>query len=249
MQLLLNTHLHSDHCGGNAALQRRFVGLRTLIPPGLAEAVRRWDETALTYATTGQTCPQFSIDDVLKPGESICLGTRLWRIHAAPGHDPHSVILFEPESRVLISADALWEHGFGVVFPELEGDDAFAEVGETLDVIESLRPLFVVPGHGAMFSDVGAALERARSRLAAFRRDPSRHALHAAKVLLKFKLLELERVQSPELVAWAIKTPYFALVHDQWFGERLLPEWIDAVIDDLVRTGAAVRHADCLTNV
>jgi hypothetical protein len=33
---------------------------------------------------------------------------------------------------VLISADALWENGFGVVFPELEGDDAFAIVAATL---------------------------------------------------------------------------------------------------------------------
>ena len=51
------------------------------------------------------------------------------------GHDTHSVILFEPVSRTLVSADALWERGFGVVFPELDGDDAFAEVADTLDVM------------------------------------------------------------------------------------------------------------------
>jgi glyoxylase-like metal-dependent hydrolase (beta-lactamase superfamily II) len=27
------------------------------------------------------------------------LGSRPWQVHAAPGHDPHSVILFEPERR------------------------------------------------------------------------------------------------------------------------------------------------------
>ena len=37
LDLLLNTHLHSDHCGGNAALQARHPGVRTLIPPGQAE--------------------------------------------------------------------------------------------------------------------------------------------------------------------------------------------------------------------
>ena len=30
-------------------------------------------------------------------------------------------------ARVLISADALWENGFGVVFPELDERDAAAE--------------------------------------------------------------------------------------------------------------------------
>ena len=33
---ILNTHLHSDHCGGNAALQQRYPALRTDIPPGEA---------------------------------------------------------------------------------------------------------------------------------------------------------------------------------------------------------------------
>ena len=49
---LVNTHLHSDHCGGNAALQAGYPRLRTLIPPGLAAAVRNWDPVKLTYQPT-----------------------------------------------------------------------------------------------------------------------------------------------------------------------------------------------------
>ena len=45
---LLNTHLHSDHCGGNAALQQRYPSLQTLIPPGQAAFVADWDVQALT---------------------------------------------------------------------------------------------------------------------------------------------------------------------------------------------------------
>ena len=40
------------------------------------------------------------------------------------GHDPHSVILFEPQDRILISADALWEAGFGVIFPDASSADS-----------------------------------------------------------------------------------------------------------------------------
>ena len=53
LDLVVNTHLHSDHCGGNAALQGAYPQSRTLIPPGQADAVRAWDEDALTYAPTG----------------------------------------------------------------------------------------------------------------------------------------------------------------------------------------------------
>ena len=62
----------------------------------------------------------------------------------APGHDTHSVILFEPVGRLLVSADALWERGFGVVFPELDGEAGFDEVAQTLDVMEALQPLLVI---------------------------------------------------------------------------------------------------------
>jgi glyoxylase-like metal-dependent hydrolase (beta-lactamase superfamily II) len=238
---LVNTHLHSDHCGGNAALQSHYPALRTAIPPGLAESVRHWDVDALTYAPTGQTCPQFGFDALLLPGTEVQLGERLWQVHAAPGHDTHSVVLFEPTARVLLSADALWERGFGVVFPELEGEQAFDAVARTLDVIEALKPAVVIPGHGAVFADPAAALAYARSRLDSFVADPSRHLRHGVKVLLKFKLLELQTVDTDALIHWARSTPYFARFYQQHFTDQDFTRWIDALLDDLVRAGAASR--------
>lgn len=208
LDLLLNTHLHSDHCGGNAALKAMFPNLQTLIPPGLASAVTDWDEELLTYAPTGQHCPRFSHDGLLLPGASLRLGNGVWQVHGAKGHDPHSIVLFQPEDRLLLSADALWQNGFGVVFPELEGQSAFDEVGETLDLIEALAPITVVPGHGSVFQDVPEALERARSRLHQFKSDPERHLRHAQKVLIKFRLLEWQRIEHEALFAWALNTPY-----------------------------------------
>ena len=38
------------------------------------------------------------------------------------------MVLYEPELELLISADALWENGFGIVFPELEGGSGFDAV-------------------------------------------------------------------------------------------------------------------------
>jgi glyoxylase-like metal-dependent hydrolase (beta-lactamase superfamily II) len=239
LDLLLNTHLHSDHCGGNAALQERHPGLSTLIPPGLADAVRRWDTDELTYGPTGQYCPQFRFDDTLKPDSSILLAGREWQIHAAPGHDLHSVVLFDPQSRTLISADALWENGFGIVFQELEGERAFDEVADTLDLIERLQPVVVIPGHGAVFSDVPGALKRARSRLDAYEADPVRHAAHAAKVLLKFRLLEVQRETVEGFCAWAESAPYFELVRRRWFAGETARSWIPRLLAELARSGAA----------
>lgn len=248
LRTMVNTHLHSDHCGGNAELQARFSGAQTYIPPGLAPAVRAWDPVALSYAPTGQHCPPFRIEGVLQPGSSIELGDRQWQVHAAPGHDPNSVVLFEPGSRTLISADALWENGFGVVFQELEGERAFEEVGATLDMIERLAPAIVIPGHGAVFSDVPAALARARSRLEAYVAHPARHAAHAAKVLIKFKLLELQRVPADEFQSWVATTRYFQLVRDRWYSSVEPTDWFAQLVEDLVRGGAVRRDGDDLVN-
>ncbi|MBX3586032.1 MAG: MBL fold metallo-hydrolase [Ramlibacter sp.] len=248
LALLANTHLHSDHCGGNAALQARYPRMKTLIPPGLSAQVRDWDPDALTYAPTGQFCPRFRFDGLLESGQEVLLGDLRWQIHSAPGHDPNSIILFEPVTRTLISADALWGNGFGVVFQELEGVEAFDEVAATLDLIESLEPLTVIPGHGPVFIDVAASLGRARQRLARFQKDPEAHARHAAKVLLKFKLLEAGQMKFEDLAEWATLTRYFQLVHARHFTDSSPNEWIRRLVSELVQGGAAHHHDGVVSN-
>ena len=248
LDVLINTHLHSDHCGGNAALQARYPDLRTLIPPGHAQQVADWDPVALTYLPTGQLCPQFGFTRALQPGTSMLFGTELWEVHAAPGHDPHSLIFFEPRSRVLISADALWENGFGVVFPELEGADAFSQVAATLDLIERLNPKTVVPGHGRVFAYAPQVLARARQRLDSFIDNPSRHAHHAAKVLLKFKLLETQRQDFEAFAQWALETPYFTQIKAKFFADISAREWIGQLSAELVAAGVAQRDGSSISN-
>ncbi len=67
-------------------------------------------------------------------------------------------MLYQPDHRILISADALWEEGFGVIFPELWGEAGFEEVAQTLDLIESLKVDLVIPGHGTIFTEVAKSL-------------------------------------------------------------------------------------------
>ena len=248
LDLLLNTHLHSDHCGGNAALQAAYPQLQTHIPPGHAAQVAQWDPHALTYTPTGQSCPQFRLDAVLQPGTEVRLGDLLWQVHAAPGHDPHSVILFEPVSRVLVSADALWERGFGVVFPELDGAEAFDEVSQTLDLIERLNPALIIPGHGAAFSSVATSLAFARQRLDGFVANPAKHLQYAAKVLLKFKLLEAQAIEKSALIGWAQGTPYMASLMQQHFAGLAFDQGVSQLLQDLVRAGAATLQGDWVHN-
>jgi glyoxylase-like metal-dependent hydrolase (beta-lactamase superfamily II) len=244
---LINTHLHADHCGGNARLQRAH-GCEVWIPPGQWSEVLRWDTEALTYAPTGQRCERFVPDHTLVPGSSIELGGRPWSVIGAPGHDPHSVILFDPREGVLISADALWENGFGIVFPELEGVSAFADVATVFDLIESLGASVAIPGHGRPFVDVALALTRARHRLDGFVADPARHARHATKVLIKFRLLETREEPEESILAWAGSLGYLRLIHQRYFASHDRQSWLAEIVDAMCSTGALRRKGSNLLN-
>ena len=246
---LVNTHLHSDHCGGNHLLQTHYTQLETLIPPGEAKAVSIWDVEALSYEATGQLCPRFKFEGLLQAGHILRMASLNWEVHAAPGHDPHSVILFEPTHQILISADALWANGFGVVFPELEGVDAFHEVAQTWDLIESLKPRWVIPGHGAVFDNVDAALEIARKKLDGFVQSPLKHGRYGAKVLLKYKLLELTQVQNTDFVAWASGVPYLKQLHQTYGEQQPLQEWLQDMLLDLERSKALAFQDDMILNL
>ena len=198
-------------------MQTKYRELVAIIPPGQSALVKEWEAFGLFYTPTDQICPQCGFDQPLQVGTTIQLGLQNWEIHAAGGNDPHAVVFFEPVSRILISADATWQNGFCVMFPELEGIDAFNEVAATLDLIECLNPDVVVPGHGAVFKYQREILAVARQKLDHFIRDPVKPARHGAKVLLKFKLLEKRKLLFSEFLKWAANTFYLVEYHHRFF--------------------------------
>ncbi|MBV8665139.1 MAG: MBL fold metallo-hydrolase [Burkholderiaceae bacterium] len=237
LDLLVNTHLHSDHCGGNAALRREF-GCRIAIPAAEAGKVRDWKEDELTFIAANQQCERFGFDETIKPGDTLLWGDLHWQALAAPGHDPHSLIFYSPEERILISADALWENGFGVIFPELEGESGFAETRATLELIAGLDVRLVIPGHGAPFDGVQKALATAFARVDYFVADPARNAQNAIKVMLKFLLLERQRVPVRELPAMLTRGSLFIAANERYLQktDTELAEW---AMGQLLRVGAA----------
>jgi glyoxylase-like metal-dependent hydrolase (beta-lactamase superfamily II) len=243
LERLLNTHLHSDHCGGNAGLQQVYA-CRTTIPAAELAKVRAWDEAALSFKATGQQCARFTADDVWQPGDVIDLGDMQWQVLGAPGHDPHSVILYCPDERILVSADALWENGFGVIFPELAGEPGFAETRATLELIAALDVRLVIPGHGVVFSNVQKALDTAFSRIDYLAANPVRNAV---KVLLKFLLLERQSIPLNSLPQLMSAIPLFREANRRYLQltEQQLAQWAGA---QLVHAGAARLAADALCN-
>jgi glyoxylase-like metal-dependent hydrolase (beta-lactamase superfamily II) len=245
---IVNTHLHSDHCGGNHALQEAF-DCAIDVPSGEIAKVDAWDEDALTYRATGQRCPRFQRTGSIGAGDELLHGRCRWRVLAAPGHDPESVVLYEPSLELLISADALWANGFGVVFPELVGEPGFDDVRRTLEMLATLRVRWVIPGHGEPFDDFGPALTRAFKRLSSLSADPAKHARHAAKVLIKFHLLEVQSCSVDELNRWLDQVPYVGITHDAHFASVEMGSWRADLLNELASSGALSIDGTFVRNI
>jgi glyoxylase-like metal-dependent hydrolase (beta-lactamase superfamily II) len=239
---LVNTHCHSDHMGGNAAIARRFA-CPIAVPEGEAPMIATWDDEALLLSYADQRAERFTFDATFASGDTLRLGELDWEVLAAPGHDTYATMLYSPQTCVLISGDALWENGFGVLFPQMFGrSTCFAETRATLDTIASLEIDTVIPGHGAPFTEVDAALERAYSRLHAFEEDPGRVGRHAAKVMITFSLLEHRSLALADLPAYVERVGILRDLNRRYFA--MTPErYAEWLVHELERA-RAIRRAN-----
>jgi len=236
LERLVNTHCHTDHIGGNAAIASVY-GCRVTIPEGEVKNVEPWTPQSVWMREFDQRADPFRFDDTIAAGAAFAGGGFEWKAHAAPGHDMDALVFFEPSNRILISGDALWRDGMGLVWP-VEGANPFIEAArETLAAIERLGPAIVIPGHGEPFSEVAAAIAGVRSRLEALAADPARNARHVAKVLFVFALLERGSMRAEEVPAYLASVPCYGELSGRFLGLEP-PALADLILGDLARAGA-----------
>jgi glyoxylase-like metal-dependent hydrolase (beta-lactamase superfamily II) len=233
---IINTHIHSDHIGGNAALQRAYPGCTITIPAEEEAALLIWDSDAqmLTYAD--QQAERFQWNAMIDAGATITLGGELWESIATPGHDMGSLVFYCQRLRILISADALWENGFGFVLPQAIDPRPLAAQRATFSRMAQLDVALVIPGHGPMFTDYTGALKRASEKLEAFAQDDMKIVRNVAKGMFIYSMMWRGTMALNALTDYVSSVPVHRDYNAQFFkmSDEAYARWL---IDESVRAG------------
>ncbi|MEM7443385.1 MAG: hydroxyacylglutathione hydrolase [Pseudomonadota bacterium] len=96
LDLILNTHHHADHIGGNKTLKERY-GAQIIGPA--ADAHRIAD-----------------LDQMVSEGDTICVGNTAATVFETPGHTSGHIAFWFAEDDALFCGDTLFSMGCGRVF-------------------------------------------------------------------------------------------------------------------------------------
>ncbi|KUJ40571.1 hypothetical protein ADL25_18660 [Streptomyces sp. NRRL F-5122] len=236
VDLVVNTHWHSDHVGGNALLQNMGAAIAAGAPE--AEAVARRDPGCCAAEYLDQPVAPYTVDMPLDDGRILRLGDADWEIVRTPGHTPGHLSLWQPDERLLVVGDALSDYDVGWVSRALDGPEAAATALDSLKRLAALDPRVVLPSHGPVPADPDAAFANALRSAQRFVDDPEGGVWYGARRIFAFALMIRDGIPADRAETY--------LHARAWLRDaaRLLgrtPQTLAAeLIDAMLRSGAIV---------
>lgn len=125
IDIVLNTHLHKDHCESNEMFLRKGAIL------GFCE-----DDLAISL---------YNYKSDIKLGKILCLGKLEIEIIKTPGHSPGSLTYYIQDYGAAITGDLIFENGVPGRF-DLYGCNK-KDLIKSLEKIRDLEPEYILPGH------------------------------------------------------------------------------------------------------
>lgn len=140
--MIVNTHGHGDHIGGNGWFRKRLncqLAIHPLDAPMLTDNRKNFSEFM------GTPLNEQTADLMLSDGQVIALGKHSVRVIHTPGHTPGCVCLLS--EKYLISGDTLFEMSIGRTdFPGGSHKAIIDSIRENLFALPD--DVIVFPGHG-----------------------------------------------------------------------------------------------------
>ncbi len=134
LSLIVNTHNHYDHIGGN-----RFLDLKVAMHQEDAEVLEKGDDFTTAARMFGDSLGKMEVDWKLEEGDSIYD----FEVLHTPGHTRGGICLYDGET--LISGDTVFaDGGFG----RMDLGGSVKDMEESLRRLSQLEVKYLLPGHG-----------------------------------------------------------------------------------------------------
>ena len=195
LHLIVNTHYHSDHVGGNFHLQKNY---------GVPIAAHKWDANfinsrdpeACSAEWLDQPVEPYRVDTLLSDNDEIHTGSRTLKVLHTPGHTLGHIALYEPEQELLICGDLFHKNDIGWLNIFREGVSSIQRSLESLERLSTLKIQQAYSGHGPQIDNPLAAIDAARGRFEKWLESPEKVAWHACKRIFSFTLTQLSQLNS-----------------------------------------------------
>lgn len=233
ISLIINTHTHCDHIGGNLAVQKRS-GCEVALHPIGRHFIDTRDDWSTWWRYFGQDADFFDCTRSLADGEVIRIGRHRFTVIYTPGHAADGIVLYHERERLLFSSDTLWENDLAVMTERVEGSAAVFRMLASLDRIAALDVRRVYPGHGPPFDDFSGAIHRARRRLNGYLQDRRRIGQDLLKKIIVYTLLMRKSVAVDRFYPLLMQTHWYPETIDRYFQGACQAKY-DEIIDAFVR--------------
>ncbi len=237
LALIINTHYHCDHVGGNAGLQSRYALPIAAHPWDAALINRRGPDTGAAI-WLDQPIEPYTVSRALADGEEIDTGTVRLRVLYTPGHTLGHLALYQPDDGILICGDAVHADDAAWLNPFREGPGALDRGLATLDRLARLPLRWGISGHGPPMTDPLAAISVAQQRYFSWAREPQRLAWHACKRIFAYRLMLVGGLAEAEVMPYLLTCPWYLDYCRDYF-QADPAAFVPTLLAEMVRSQAA----------
>jgi hydroxyacylglutathione hydrolase len=243
-RLIINTHTHCDHIGGNRIIQDRSGCDIALHKVGKYFMDTR-DDWSPWWRYYSQKADFFTCTLALDDGDVLSIGPHEFLVLHTPGHASDGVVLYSKKEKVLISGDALWEDDLPTITMRVEGSTCLFELLSSLEKLESLEVKKVYPGHGRPFTNFKEALSKSRKKA----HDFLNHREKAGDALLKkitiYTILMHRQVDETSFFDHLMGTRWFKETIDLFFKSEYQKTY-ERIMRDFLHRGILMRKEGML---
>jgi hydroxyacylglutathione hydrolase len=227
-RLIVNTHCHCDHIGGNKMIQERSTCDIAMHKIG-KHFIDTRDDWSTWWKYYQQDADFFNCTTALENGDKLSVGPHEFEVIYTPGHSADGIVLYHEKEKVLISSDTLWEDDLAVMTIRVEGSRACFSMLESLEKLENLDVKKVYPGHGRPFSNMREAISRARQRLNGFIANPKRIGNDLIKKIIIYTLMMRKQADEASFFEDLMQTHWFTETGEFYFDSAYRTKYDDVM--------------------